>query len=340
MNITVGSDDALFFEDDHPWGDAQRQLMDAGFGDGLPLVVPTAARFDEMLRGTTSHSVGPMPPLFGEVSAAAVAYCCVLAGCLPGELPVVMAAAAATLKDEFNLLGLLTTTGSPTVCMVVHGPLARQLGMNAEANCLGPGNRANACMGRALQLVLRNIGGARPGTTDMATIGQPGKYVFCLAEGEHPLLPSLAHRRGMRSGSSAVSVLGISGTLEVLPTDPRTDAESILAAVADAMHGARIGGAAGRESECGEQFLLMPPEVADGIRDAGWTLQDVQRFIWERSPPGRSGKPWPLARNPESINCIAAGGSGIKMCALIPWGGGSDSVTLEVTGPAGHGSTH
>src|SRR5690606_10705426 len=329
MTFTVGYDDALLFDDKHPWDDAQRQLMDAGFGDGLPVVVPTAARMEGMLRGMASHSVGQMPPLFGELTPEAVAYCCVLAGCVPAELPVVLAAAAATLKDEFNLLGLQTTTGSPTVCVMVHGPIARQLGMNAEANCLGPGNRANACIGRALQLVLRNIGGARPGTTDMATIGQPGKYVFCLAEGEHPLLPSLAQRRGIR-GASAVSVLGISGTLEVLPTDPGTDAESLLAAVADAMHGARVGGAAGRETECGEQFLLVPPEIADRIQEAGWTLPDAQRFLWERSPPGRSGKPWPLARNAESIHCIAAGGSGIKTCALIPWGGGSESVTLEV----------
>lgn len=339
MNLTVGSDDALFFDDNHPWDDAQRRLLEAGFGDGLPLVVPTAARMENMLRDAPSQVVGAMPPLFGELTPEAVAYCCVLAGCVPAELPVVLAAAAATLKDEFNLLGLLTTTGSPTVCVMVHGPIARELGMNAEANCLGPGNRANACIGRALQLVLRNIGGARPGTTDMATIGQPGKYVFCLAEGEHALLPSLAQRRGIQGGS-AVTVMGISGTLEVLPTDPRTGAESILAAVVDAMHGARIGGAAGRETECGEQFLLVPPEVADGIQQAGWTLSDVQRFILERSPPGGSGKPWPLARSPESIHCLAAGGSGIKMCALIPWGGGSDSVTVEITEPTGHGRMH
>jgi hypothetical protein len=330
MTITVGYDDAPLFADDHAWDDAQRQLMDAGFGDGLPLVVPTAARIERMLQAAGSTAVGAMPPLFGELTPEAVAYCCVLAGCVPAELPVVTTAAAATLKDEFNLLGLQTTTGSPTVCLMVHGPIARELGMNAEANCLGPGNRANACIGRALQLVLRNIGGARPGTTDMATIGQPGKYVFCLAEGEHPLLPSLAQRRGLAGGASAVTVMGISGTLEVLPTDPRTGAESILAAVVDAMHGARIGGAAGRETECGEQFLLMPAEVADGIRQTGWTLADMQRFLYERSPAGASGNPWPLARNPESIHCIAAGGSGIKMCALIPWGGGTDSVTLEV----------
>lgn len=342
MKIVVGFDDALFFEGDHPWDEAQRQLMSAGFGDGLPLVVPTAARIDEMLRDASaaSFSVGQMPPLFGEVTIEAVAYCCVLAGCVPAELPVVLTAAAATLRDEFNLLGILTTTGSPAVCVVVHGPITGQLGMNAAGNCLGPGNRSNACVGRAVQLVLRNIGGARPGVTDMTTIGQPGKYVFCFAEGEHSLLPSLAQKRGIRTGASAVSVLGISGTLEILPTDPRTDAESILAAVADAMHGARTGGAAGRETECGEQFLMMPGEIADGIVQAGWQLQDVQKFIWDQSPPGRSGKPWPLARTPESIHCLPAGGGGIKMCALIPWGGGSDCITLEIKGTAASRSMH
>src|SRR5690606_2052324 len=104
MTFTVGYDDALLFDDKHPWDDAQRELMDAGFGDGLPLVVPTAARMEGMLRGMASHSVGQMPPLFGELTPEAVAYCCVLAGCVAAELPVVLTAAAATLKDEFNLL--------------------------------------------------------------------------------------------------------------------------------------------------------------------------------------------------------------------------------------------
>src|SRR5581483_10709539 len=150
--MLVGADEALIFPADADWDRAQQQLADASFGDGLPLVLPTQARLKAMLAGVADpgHSLGAMAPLFGELSIEAIAYCCVLAGCKPAELPVVATAAAATLAEEFNLLGIQTTTGTPTVCVVVHGPAVRELGLNAGTNCLGPGNRANACIGRAV----------------------------------------------------------------------------------------------------------------------------------------------------------------------------------------------
>ena len=116
-----------------------------------------------------------MPPMFGDITPDAVAYQCVIAGCQPPELPVVLAAATAILEPDFNLLGIATTTGTACVALCVHGPIARKLGINAGTNCLGPGNRANASIGRALQLCIRNIGGARAETGDMnATRSLPG----------------------------------------------------------------------------------------------------------------------------------------------------------------------
>ena len=165
-----------------------------GLGDGLPLVPPTSQRLRSMLAAVTDSqwSAGLMPPLFGDLRVAAVAYQCVLAGCEPAHLPIVMAAAQAVLAPEFNLLGVLTTTGTPAVAVVVHGPIAAALGVRGDGNCLGPGAGANACIGRALSLVMRNIGGAREGIGDMATMGQPAKYTLCFGESPDATIPSVS----------------------------------------------------------------------------------------------------------------------------------------------------
>jgi len=327
--MLVGADEGLIFPADAAWDRAQQALNDGGFGDGLPLVVPTRERMQAMLHGITdpTRSYGAMAPLFGELTIEAVAYCCVLAGCVPAELPVVLTAAVATLEPDFNLLGLQTTTGTPAVCIAVHGAAVQELRMNAGTNCLGPGNRANACIGRALHLVLAAIGGARPDIADMSTMGQPGKYVFCFAEGTHPLIPPLSTRRGIATGASAVTVIGVAGTLEVLPRQPADAPELVLAAIRDAMHGGRLANAAGRDRPSGEQFVLVPPEIADLIQKRGWHLEQSQAQIWRESPTSANGEPWPLARSARDINFILTGGSGIKMTCLVPWGGGTFSVT-------------
>jgi hypothetical protein len=327
--MQVGADEALIFPDDANWDRAQQELADAGFGDGLPVVAPTQARMQNMLAGVAdpARSLGAMAPLFGELTIEAIAYCCVMAGCKPAELPIVATAATATLADEFNLLGIQTTTGTPTVCVIVHGPAVRDLGMNSGTSCLGPGNRANACIGRAVHLVLTHIGGARPDIADMATMGQPGKYIFCFAEGEHPLIPPLSLRRGLDPNASAVTVIGVSGTLEVLPCQPSDTAELALLAIPNAMHGSRLAYGGGREWPAGEQFILIPPEIADLVRKHGWDLARMQEFILQKSPASSSGAPWPLARSAKDINCILTGGAGIKMTCLAPWGGGTFSVT-------------
>jgi hypothetical protein len=333
--MIAGVSDALIFPDDAEWEAAQAALGEADLGDGLPLVVPTQRRLDAMLTAVPDRSLtlGAMPPLMGELTIEAVAYCCVLAGCVPAELPVVLTAAAATLEPEFNLLGIQTTTGTATVCLVVHGSVIRQLGMNAEANCLGAGNRANACTGRALQLVLRIVGGAKAGISDMATMGQPGKYVFCFAEnGSYPSL-SAARAGGLDHDQSAVTIIGVSGTMEVLPRRPRGTPEAVLMPLVAAMHGARSAFDADAEQDSplhGEHFLLIPPEIAAVLTGSGWGLDKIQDFILRASPPDEHGRPWPLAHSAADINFIPAGGVGEKMTYLVPWGAGSRSVTYPL----------
>ena len=326
--VPVGDRDAPLFASDQDWDAAQEALLQAELGDGLPTVVPTEARLSAMMAGRDpSLSFGLMPPMFGEITNEAVAYCCVIAGCRPAEFPLVLEAAIATLEPEFNLLGIQTTTGTPTAAVLVHGPLAAMLGMNAGTNCLGPGNRANACIGRALRLVLTNIGGARPMVGDMATMGQPAKYGLAFAEGTHALAMPLPYRRGLDPRASAVTVIGLSGTVEVLPEAGAATPEAVLRPALIAMQGARAAGAGGRRPEPGEQFLLLPPEMADVLAKADRTLSQAQAFLWQQG-----GSEWPIARAPDDVHIIITGGAGVKMTCLVPWGGGTMCVTRRLPG--------
>ena len=310
-------------EESTGWEAVQQILTDAELSDGLPLVPPTRRRLDAMIAGVAARaeSLGPMPPMFGDITPEAVAYQCVIAGCRPAELPLVMAAAVATLEPDFNLLGIATTTGTACVALCVHGPLARTLEVNAGTNCLGPGNRANASIGRALQLTIRNIGGARSDTGDMATMGQPGKYTFCFAERNDGPFPTLTARRGLGSDASAFTVMGVSGTAEVLPGDGEgATPEAILSPIATAMRAAIIMSGQSRKNDRGEQVFLLPLEMAQKIvRHDGWDLARVQRYLFDQGHD--------VASAPEAIHPIVTGGAGYKMSYLPIWGGGSQTVT-------------
>jgi hypothetical protein len=305
------------------WETAQQVLTDAELSDGLPLVPPTRRRLEAMIAGVAGRadSHGLMPPMFGDITPDAVAYQCVIAGCQPAELSVVLAAAAATLEPDFNLLGIATTTGTACVALCLHGPIARKLGVNAGTNCLGPGNRANASIGRALQLAIRNIGGARSDVGDMATMGQPGKYTLCFAERNDGPFPSFTARRGLGQDRSALTVMGISGTAEVLPGDGEgATPEAILSPIAAAMRATIITSGIGRKNERGEQVVLLPLEMAEKIvRHDGWDIARVQRWLFDEGQGA--------ARAPDAIHLIVTGGAGYKMSYLPIWGGGSQTVT-------------
>lgn len=325
---------------------AQRELDALEFGDGLPLVIPSEARIDAMLAGVIAPQQvhGMLPPLFGELRVDAVAYQCVLAGCEPAELDVVFAAAEACLDPQFNLLGLLTTTGTAAVAVVVHGEIASALGVSSSSNCLGPGARANACIGRALSLVLRNIAGAKQGVADMATMGQPGKFTFCFAESDDHDFPTLPERQGQNQGqglartANAVTVLGVSGTAEVLPIAGGGSAENILAPVALAMSASVLMGGA-REREPAQQVVLLPPELIGALAGQGFGLAEIQSYLLDTAnvsgllnatafqnvqPPG------PVAASAADIHPIQTGGPGVKMTFLPLWAGGTRPTTRAV----------
>ena len=311
---------------------AQDALAEAELSDGLPLVPPTRQRLDAMLSDVSDPvcSHGLIPPLFGELTNVAVAYNCVLAGCASGALPVVLSAAVACLEDDFNLLGLATTTGAPAVATIVHGPVAETLSMTADVNCLSPGNRANATLGRAIALVLRNIAGMRTGAGDMATMGQPGKYGFCFPEGRDTTFPPFHVRKSLQAEDSAVTVLGVSGTAETLPSQESGNwdkPEVILNPVALMMRTALVSGGGARKPDRGEQVLLLPPELAGLIAHRGWDLDRIQSYLFETPDLVGSGS---IAASASDINVIVTGGPGVKMTVLPLWGGGTRSVTRKL----------
>ena len=327
--VAAGADPSAVLDD----------LLVAGHGDGLPVVPPTADRLSAMLTGVRAPDdvLGLVPPLFGELTVRAVAWYAVLAGCWPVQLPVVVAACRAALADSFNLLGLATTTGAPAVAVLVHGPVAARAGLTSGAGGLGTGNRANACVGRAVSLALAGIGGATAGLTDMATIGSPAKYTCCTAEALDGPLPSLPVRRGFAADADAVTVVGVGSVVEVLPAEGYRDVPEVLAPAAAAIGGMALAAGAPRRARLGEQFLLVPPEIASFMTDRGWDAERIAGLLFERgnavlragaAPGAVDGLT--VTASAADVHVVVTGGAGVKMQLLPGWMGGTRSVRAPV----------
>ena len=339
---------------DVTWEQAQDELAAAGLTDGLPVIPPTRERVAHMLNACQLDPaevlavLAVLPPSYNHATWQSVAINAVLAGCRPDYLPVVGAAIAAIASDEFNLLGIATTTGSATPLIIVNGPIVREIGMNAEANALGPGNRANATIGRAVRLALQNIGGAKPGETDMATLGQPGKYTFCFAENEaaSPWLP-LHVERGFPAAASVITVVGASGTIEIVDSESLTAAD-LAQTFAQSMLIAGNVGSAGLLGG-GEPLIIMPPEHAMVFQREGYSKEQAKAAIYERavlavdrlSPPMRKRVIASAAANsdrdvlrvansPQDVMIVVAGGVGRKATYVPTWSGTTRAVSRGV----------
>ena len=194
--------------------DVHECMIDAGWSDGFPLVPPTKERVGAMLSATVRAAddvLGEIPPMYSAVTVGLTAANAVMAGCEPKHFRIVLAGVTAMLTDEFNLHGVHATTMGATPAMIVSGPARVDAGLNSAHGALGSGSRANACIGRALKLVLQNVGGAKLGGTESTTIGSPSKFSLCVAEAEEVLLdgwlPYHASSRSFNAGDSAVTVL-------------------------------------------------------------------------------------------------------------------------------------
>jgi hypothetical protein len=242
------------------------------------VVPPTEKRVRRMLQGSrraADEIVGIIPPNQVPCTVAKVAINAVMAGCKPEYLPVVLAAVEAACMDAFCMHGLLATTYFSGPVVIVNGPIAKAIGMNAGMNVLGQGNRANATIGRALQLVIRNIGGGRPGGVDRATFGNPGKYTFCFAEDEagSPWEP-LSVERGFKEGTSTVTLFGGDGVQAIIDQHSRTP-ESLSRTYANSLKTV----AHSKIFMVADAVLVVSPEHARIFRQAGWTKQRLRREI-------------------------------------------------------------
>jgi hypothetical protein len=300
--------------------------------DGLPIVPPTPERVAAMLGGRDGAGVlGAMPPLWRQATLEKLAINAVMAGCEPAVFPIIVAAVEAMLDPTFNLYGVQATTHPVAPLLVVNGPYARQVGLHAGSGCFGPGFRANATIGRAIRLVLMNVGGAWPGRYDMATQGSPAKFAYCIAENE------AASPWGPLCDGDVVTVYGGEGPHNV-NDHVSTTAAGILANVADTA--VSLGSNVGWYFSQAQLMVVLGPEHARTIAGDGLGRGDVQRFVYEnaRQPLGlmRLGgmygmQDWPAWMNatsdpdarlprvpsPEDIFVVVAGGSG-KHSAVVP----------------------
>lgn len=323
--------------------DAIEQIYELGWTDGLPVVPPTEERVGQFLEvggRPTDEIVGTLPERRREITVGKVAANSVMAGCKPEYFPVVLAACEAMMDPLFNLVGPSSSLGGSAILVIVNGPISRELNINSRNNLFGPGNRANATIGRAVRLVLMNACAAIPGLFDRSVLGHPGKYSYCIAEAENETHWTPLHvERGFSPEQSAVTVFACDG-----PRQARTSGgpENILTTVAD------VAGTLGtslstvgstNETDAvvrqGELALIMAGESS--VWD-GWSKDDVKRVVHSKMKrsvadlkrafeikgdilPEDETTLLPLMAKPDDILVVFAGGAEKTMCGVIPsWG--------------------
>jgi hypothetical protein len=320
--------------------DEVEALFERGWSDGLPLVPPSERRVLAMLEGTSRRAdevVAVVPPDLVPCTVEKVAINAVMAGCKPEYLPVVLTAVEAACTEEFNIHGLLATTMPAGPVLVVNGPIRRAIGMNSGGNVFGQGNRANSTIGRALQLVVRNVGGGRPGEVDRATHGNPGKVSFCFAEDEEgsPWTP-LSLDLGAPAGVSALTLFPGEGPrciVDQLSREPDSLARSFAACLRTLHHPKLL-----LAFDC---ILAVGPEHARVFAEAGWDkkrllerLHELLRIPGSEFVRGADGIAEGLPEHlkdatlpkfrPDGILVVHCGGTAGLFSAIIGgWAGGA-----------------
>jgi hypothetical protein len=325
------------------------ELVRRGWSDGLPVLPPTRAAVDEMIAASGLDGnvvLGVLPPLNGVASVEKIAANAVMAGCLPEYFPLALAAVKGVLKPGFNLDGVQTTTGNVAPMIIVNGACRKSLDINCGANVLGQGWRANATIGRALRLIMTNVGGAIPGEFDKSTVGQPAKYTFCFGENEeeNPWEP-LHVERGCRATMDTVHVTGCSGVYSAVDMASQT-AKGLLKTFALTMTGglasgvtttevffvvcpehAAIFAAAGySKGAIREELFAMARVPQEKISDENLELLSKRRPLWFKNGVAREVG---AVDRPEDIWIVVAGGAGAKS-AYIPGRTGTHLQTVVV----------
>lgn len=328
--------------------DAVEFCFQQGWTDGLPVIPPTEDRVLSMLGAAglkPDDEIGVIENRAVHVSAEKVALNAVMAGCRPEYMKVVVAAVRALCDPAWGYHGPGTSTGGAGVLMIVNGPVVRELDINAGDNLFGPGWRANATIGRAVRLVMRNIAGSRPGLLDRGTLGHPGRLSYVIAENEidSPWTP-LHVERGFRKEQSAVTIMAAEAPHQFYNQLSNT-AAGILTTCADDM---RISGnVMGQPQYC----VVIAGEHMKTIAADGWTKAEIRNFLFEHTQnshehlkrtqrmagavqPGDDTRMRSLVASPEDILVVAAGGNAGAFSAYIPgWASkrSSQSVTKVIS---------
>ena len=266
-----------------PQDDVHEFMFDQGFTDGLPVVPPTPERVLRMLSGVDRDPqdvVAVIPPNLAPATVEKIAVNAVLAGCKPDYLPVVIATIEAICTDEFNCHGVFATTMGATPVMLLNGPIRSQLNINMKMSALGQGTRANAAIGRAVRLSVRNIGGAKPGGTERSTLGNPMKYTMCFAEWEERSNWEPYHvEKGFGQEDSVVSVFAMSGgPMQIIDQTSRS-ADQLIGSFALSMRAIHHV----RAHNNGDTVLVICPEHVDTLATQKLSKQDVKQAIQEKS---------------------------------------------------------
>ncbi len=325
---------------------AQEFYHSRNWTDGLPVVPPTTDAVKACLEWAMlpeDHLIGIEPVRERSITAEKLAINAVMAGCLPMHFPVVVAAVTAMLQEPFLVHGATASTGGCAILVVINGPVRRELGMSGTFNALGSSDRATAVIGRTVRLVLCNLLDVRPGQIDRATLGHPGKLSYCLAEDEEASpWPSLAEDRGIPKEASAVTVMAALGPRQFM-NEWTTEPEEILNTYCSEIK----GNMRGYSIYPGNYAIVMPPQLRQHFKDAGWTRQDIKQYVFENARifrrewadvgkgnvvGSRGDQEYPALPDPDHLLLIAADGPAGGFGSVIPpWlGHKSKAVTVAI----------
>ena len=302
------------------WAEAVEAYIDNGWTDGLPVIPPTTEPVEAMLAaaGMTGDEVlGEIPTRNISVPAEKVAINAVMAGCLPEYFPVVVAAVKALLQPVANAHSTTATLAGAAHAVIVNGPIRTQVGIEGGQACLGPGFRANATIGRAVRLVVRNVFRTVPGVLDRASFSWPLRYSFCFGENEELSDWTPMHAlQGFDRDESVVTIMSVLRFLQA--TEFAADSETILATISET---ARLYGMPVDEF-VGERrgiVVVIGPEHHRRLVDEGWTKEAVRDSLWERmtKPTVRKYDTQVILASPDNVLVVAAGGPGIAQSQLI-----------------------
>jgi len=336
--LAIGGDD-----------DLQRVFRERGWTDGLPIIAPTRERVDAMLAGAwfgPADVLGVEPVKARMLTAEKVAINAVMAGCLPGDFPVVATAVTALCRPELLVHGATASTGGCAILLVVNGPIRHELGMSSAHSALAGPDRASVCIGRAVRLVLRNLLDVRPGELDRSTLGHPGKLSWCVAEDEEGARPwqPLAAERGVPDGVSAVTAFAASGPRQIMnewTTDPVEVLTTVVAEIRATMLHYSIW--------AGNYAVVFPPQLCAVFHRAGWSKGDVRQFVYDHAVVQRSDweavgkaavvtdtnrhRQYRALPSPEHLLVVTAGGEAGGFAAVIPpWLGPKSAAVTEPIG--------